>query len=311
MENPERCILCDGQVFELALTGRDRMRGLPGEFRVMRCKGCGLCVTEPRIREEERAKYYEPDEQVHAGKATRIGIYQKRLADRLQQAIGQGKGKRVLDIGCGQGAFLEMMRSRGFEVCGVELGAESSRIAREERGLNVITGDLSRLEVENESFDAALMSHLIEHVDDPVALLERVRDLLKPGGVALLSLPNYRCIERRIFGANWYPWCLPVHLYHFDMHSIRRTAERAGLMVEKITYLPFFFLVQNMRYALKKNGQATGGGSGDGLKTTVFRLNLAVSKMLGQWMPGEIMEIMVRKAALPQLKDERENAKTE
>jgi 2-polyprenyl-3-methyl-5-hydroxy-6-metoxy-1,4-benzoquinol methylase len=181
------------------------MRGLPGEFRVMRCTGCGLCVTEPRIPQDERAKYYEPDEQAGEGKATRIGIYQKRLADRLQRAIGNGAGKRVLDIGCGQGVFLEMMRDRGFEVCGVELGEESSRIARE-RGLNVITGDLSSLDAEKESFDAVLMSHLMEHVDDPVALLESVRDLLKPGGVVLISLPNYRCIERRIFGANWYPW---------------------------------------------------------------------------------------------------------
>jgi len=311
MENPERCVLCDGESYELVLTGRDRMRGLPGEFRVMRCMGCGLCRTEPRIPEEERAKYYEPEEQVQAGKATRIGIYQKRLADRLQRALGRSSGKRVLDIGCGQGVFLEMMRDRGFEVCGVELGEESSRIAREERGLSVVTGDLSDLDVEKESFDAVLMSHLIEHVEDPIALLERVRDLLRPGGVALLSLPNYRCIERRVFGANWYPWCLPVHLYHFDKHSIRRAAERAGLIVEKITYLPFFFLVQNTRYALKKDGQATGGGTGDALKTTVFKMNLAVSGMLGRLMPGEIMEIEIRKAALPQTKDEREYAKTE
>lgn len=291
----EACVLCNGESYELVLTGPDRMRGLPGEYRVMRCKGCGLCRTEPRIPEEERAKYYEPDEQVQAGKATRIGIYQKRLADRLQRAIGEGPGKRVLDIGCGQGVFLEMMRDRGFEVCGVELGEQSSRIARKKRGLSVITGDLSSLDAEKESFDAVLMSHLIEHVDDPVALLERVRDLLRPGGVALLSLPNYRCIERRIFGANWYPWCLPVHLHHFDMHSIRRAAERAGLTVEKIAYLPFFFLVQSLRYALEKSGQATGGGSGGGLKTAVFKLNLLFSKTLGRLMPGEIMEVMLRK----------------
>ncbi len=289
------CILCDGESYELVIAGPDRMRGLPGEFRVMRCTECGLCVTEPLIPEEERAKYYEPDERADSGKAARIRMYQSRLADRLERAIGPGSGKRVLDIGCGQGLFLEMMRDRGFEVFGVELGEESSRVAREERGLNVITGDLSSLDADKESFDAVLMSHLIEHVDDPVALLERVRDLLKPGGAALISLPNCRCIERRIFGANWYPWCLPVHLYHFDMRSIRRAAERAGLIVEKITYLPFLFLVQNVRYTVQKSGQATGGGSGGGLKTAVFKLNLLFSKTLGRLVPGEIMEVMLRK----------------
>lgn len=87
-----------------------------------------------------------------------------------------------------------------------------------------------------------------------------------------------------------------MHLYHFDTRSIRRAAERAGLIVEKITCLPFFFLVQNMRYALKRSGQATGGGSGDGLKTIVFKMNLAASNVLGKLMPGEIMEVMLRKA---------------
>ena len=226
-----------------------------------------------------------------------------------QPAVGPGPGKRVLDIGCGQGVLLGLMRERGFETLGVELGEESARVAREERGLDVVTGDLSVLDAERESFDAIVMSHLIEHVDDPVAVLERVRDLLKPGGTALLSLPNYRCIERRIFGVNWYPWCLPVHLYHFDMRSIRRAAEMAGLKVDGISYLPFFFLVQSLRYSAGRSGTTGGsdgkvcppsnaGGAGDSLKTAVFRLNLAVSDMLGRFMPGEIMEIEARKPAL-------------
>jgi len=176
----EGCILCNGESYELVLSGTDRMRGLPGEFRVMRCGECGLCRTEPRIAVDERAKYYEPDEKAGEGKAARVMMYQSRLADRLQRAIGNGPGKRVLDIGCGEGVFLDIMRERRFEVFGVELGEESSRIARDERRLNVVTGDLSSLDAEKESFDAVLMSHLIEHVDDPIALLESVRDLHKP-----------------------------------------------------------------------------------------------------------------------------------
>lgn len=277
--------------------GPDRMRGLPGEYRVMRCTTCGLCRTDPWIPEEERARYYEPEEQSGAGKASRIGMYQNRLADRLAKALGGDAGKRVLDIGCGQGVFLELMRERGFDTFGVELGEESARVAREERGLDVVTGDLFTLQAEQESLDAVVMSHLIEHVADPIAVLRRVRDLLKPGGIALISLPNYRCIELRIFGANWYPWCLPAHLYHFDKRSISQAAEMAGLKVNKVTYLPFFFLVQSLRYVLGRGAQTVGAPSagGDSLKTLVFRLNLAVSDLLGRFMPGEIMEIEARK----------------
>jgi SAM-dependent methyltransferase len=224
-------------------------------------------------------------------------MYQSRLADRLKNAVGGSSGKRVLDIGCGQGVFLELMRQRGFETVGVELGEKRSRVAREVRGLNVVTGDLFSLQAENGSFDAVVMSHLIEHVDHPIAVLERVRDLLRPGGLVLASLPNYRCVERRIFGSNWYPWCLPVHLFHYDSRSISRAAITAGLEVDRISYLPFFFLVQSLRYALGKGVQAAGSTdeSNDSLKTAIFRTNLWVSDRLGRFMPGEIMEIEARK----------------
>lgn len=293
----ERCILCGSQSWKQIVTGPDRMRGLPIEYRVLKCATCGLCRTDPQIKKGERAKYYEPDVPSGAGKTARIEIYQRRLADRLQKAVAGSSGKRVLDIGCGQGVCLEMMRDRGFEAYGVELGEESARLACEERGLNVVAGDLLALQAANESFDVVLMSHLIEHVDDPIGILDRVRDLLKPGGLVLLSLPNYRCIERRIFGANWYPWCLPVHLYHFDTRSIRRAAEMAGLKVDRVAYLPFFFLAQSLRYALGKGAQTTGttGKGVDSLKTVAFQVNLWISDLLGRFMPGEIMEIEARK----------------
>lgn len=300
---PDNCMLCGGTVARTIFSGPDRVLGLPGEYSVIRCTTCGLARTEPQIPVEDRAKYYEPEEKPEPGKDARIVFYQGRLAARIDKAVTE-KNRRVLDIGCGEGVFLDLMRNLGWETMGVEIGEESSRIARE-KGLTVITGDLFSRDIENRAFDAVVMSHVLEHLDDPVASLERVRDLLKPRGLLMLSLPNYRCLEAKLFKEDWYCWMLPPHLYHFDVRSVRMALEKAELTVDRVSYLPFFFLVQSMRYALKRDQRRTLGnmeepaGSGSRpknvIKTAVFKTVLTISSLAGRVMSGEIMEVMARK----------------
>ena len=303
------CILCGSEMAECIHSGPDRLLGLPGDYQVMRCPICGLARTEPQIPVEARARYYAPEAGAGAGKARRIVLYQSRLAVRLDKALPSDGGRRVLDVGCGEGVFLALMRERGWQAVGVELGEESARIAREERGLDVRTGDLFSLDAEPSSFDAVVMSHVLEHLPDPVGALARVRELLEPGGMLMLSLPNYRCLESRVFRGNWFPWCLPPHLYHFDVRSVRMALERVGLEVVRITFLPFFYLPQSLRYVVRKAtevGRQSDSAKRDGarrqiadftdiLKTTVFGLSLAASSCFGRWMPGEVLEVEARK----------------
>lgn len=302
-----KCILCGSEDAELIFSGPDRLLGLPGTYSVICCRSCGLARTEPQIPVEQRSIYFEPDEGAEQGKNDRVNQYQGRLATRIDRAVKSESKRRVLDIGCNDGAFLELMRYRGWDAMGVELGEESSRVAREEKGLSVVTGDMFNQELPPGAFDAVVMSHVLEHLADPIEALKRIHTLLKPGGMLMLSLPNYSSPEAKIFKKNWYCWALPPHLYHFNRRSVGAAIEKAGLRVDKVTYLPFFFIVQNLRFVRGTGGlnQATPDSEGDApakrsgvkdfLKTIIFRSMLTTANITGRFMPGEIMEIEARK----------------
>jgi SAM-dependent methyltransferase len=83
--------------------------------------------------------------------------------------------------------------------------------------------------LEPAGYDVAVFQHSLEHVGDPVADLRRVRAALQPGGVVLVTVPNFSCWQRRRFGSRWYHLDLPRHRVHFTAAALRRAVEAAGL----------------------------------------------------------------------------------
>ena len=86
------------------------------------------------------------------------------------------------------------------------------------------------------NIDAVVMSHLIEHVYDPVATLSEVRRILRPGGVVLMEMPNAGSLGRYVFGGYWYDWDVPRHLFLFDLRTLGLCCARAGLRIRRVVY---------------------------------------------------------------------------
>ena len=101
--------------------------------------------------------------------------------------------KRVLSVGCAAGKTEEVLVKRGIEVVGVELNPEDAKIARE-RGLTVLEGDASEIDVNinGQFYDCVIYADVLEHLPDPVAVLKRHVEYLKPGGIVYVSVPNFR-----------------------------------------------------------------------------------------------------------------------
>jgi len=136
-------------------------------------------------------------------------------------------GSRVLDVGFGSGAFLENAMAAGWEVAGVDQDEKAVTNAKV-RGLNVRQGGIEEYADEPESFDAITLSHVIEHVHDPVAVLHGVFGRLKPGGMLYLDTPNLESLGHRDFRRNWLHLDPPRHLVIFCRNSILRVLEEAG-----------------------------------------------------------------------------------
>lgn len=145
-----------------------------------------------------------------------------------------GRTKRVLDIGCGNGRFLDVARDNGWIAAGVEPDPVSGQLARE-RGFDVRSSTDEWLG-EPASFDAITISHVIEHLHDPLSLLHRAHSLLREGGTIFVDTPNVNAAGHRLYGANWRGLEPPRHLVLYSRKSLRQVLESAGF--RKIRFHP-------------------------------------------------------------------------
>jgi SAM-dependent methyltransferase len=136
-------------------------------------------------------------------------------------------GSRLLDIGCGAGAFLKIASSLGYAVIGLDPDAEALRRVAE---FNVRQGSLPHTGFPDAHFEHITLSHVFEHLHDPHAALAEIARLLKPGGRIWLSLPNRDAIGLETFGKYWRGLEAPRHLVLPSQAGLQRLLEQHGFV---------------------------------------------------------------------------------
>jgi SAM-dependent methyltransferase len=139
----------------------------------------------------------------------------------------KGHTPRLLDVGFGRGEFLRSMRENGWQVQGLEPDQGAVEASRAE-GLDVQQGLIDDAPYPAESFDAITLSHVIEHLHEPVVSLTVCNRLLKSGGVLWIASPNIASRAHRCFGREWFGLDPPRHLVIFTRSSLERALLRAG-----------------------------------------------------------------------------------
>ncbi|MGA7871733.1 MAG: class I SAM-dependent methyltransferase [Candidatus Binatus sp.] len=140
----------------------------------------------------------------------------------------------VLDVGCGDGSVLKLAQELGWNAEGVDFDARAVETGRC-RGLSVRLGRLAEQRYPDESFDLVLMSHVIEHVHDPLATLREIRRVLRMGGTLAVTTPNAGSWGHRHFGPNWRGLEPPRHLQIFNTNSLTALARRAGFVQSDVS----------------------------------------------------------------------------
>lgn len=141
--------------------------------------------------------------------------------------ISSKSSATLLDIGCGNGAFLNRANEMGWTTVGCETDPDAWERCRDE-GLNVIHGDAFHTELDSLTFDAITLGHVLEHVADPCSLLTRVYELLAPKGIVWIALPNPQAIGLRFFKKHWGPLHPPYHLSIPTQSRLKLLFKRAG-----------------------------------------------------------------------------------
>lgn len=175
------------------------------KYAVYECRGCGSGFIYPRPDAAELAELHSSDayydhpyfqERRQLTDALRTQ-YERRLS-QLEQTVGSLKGKRMLEVGCDTGVFLEYaQKTAQLQVTGLDIFPRVVEVARK-RGLDVRAHALEAAALPQASFDILCAYDLIEHVEDPQAFLQEAWRVLAPGGVLVLETPNFDGLVYRI-----------------------------------------------------------------------------------------------------------------
>lgn len=197
---------------------------------IVRCRRCGLVYANPRPEATALLNAYEAvvDETYLEERDGRVLTFRRHL-EPLERLTGPANGRRILDVGCHVGIFLEIATERGWDAWGVEPSRWAAEQARR-RGLNVITGTLAHANFPDGFFDLVTLWDVIEHLSDPRAELVEVHRVLKPGGLVCLHTMDIESPFARLLGHRW-PWLMEMHLYYFSRSTLAALLTRTGFEV--------------------------------------------------------------------------------
>ncbi len=282
MSNVEpRCPICDQSAL-YDFSSRDLMFNLFERYDYHRCTQCTLIFQHPSPTPETISRFY-PDEYDVYEESTRLKKISPLRAAILRQDHGYThlkasrwqhilanilklfstddieipyvKDGQLLDIGCGNGRFLDGMQQLGWKVKGVEFNASAVNTCRKSN-LDVHHGDLSSANLTGSSFDVVNLSHVIEHVPDPKALFAEISRVLKPGGLFVIKTPNSEALGRALFSTNWFANEVPRHLFLFSKQNLATLGAQCGLKMTEIrTSTSPKIILNSVDYVINNRGK--------------------------------------------------------
>jgi SAM-dependent methyltransferase len=200
------------------------------------CRRCGLVYANPRLSRDRLDAFYR--DRVYPQYLGRDGRFTPRLIESSRKQARETfdyfvsradvalRGARVLEIGCGLGDFLLLSRDAGAHVSGVEMDGLYADVAERDRGLPIVRTHIEHHRFD-QRFDVIALFHVLEHLEDPGALLEKIRTLLATQGKLLIEVPN-------LMGN----WRMPPgeffrleHLYNFSPATLTQLLRRSGFAV--------------------------------------------------------------------------------
>lgn len=169
-------------------------------------------------------------------------------ASLLERIESRTSGRRLADLGCWVGFLPAVAQARGWTAIGVEPSEFASAYARDVLGADVRTGDLFGHGLPRGEFAAVVMADVIEHLPDPGAALDRAAELLAPGGVLALALPDAGSRLARLMGKRWWS-VIPTHVQYFTRSSLATLLSRHDFRIVEMETAPKAFTV---RYYLSR-----------------------------------------------------------
>lgn len=251
------CKICGNVQGNRTVIARERLLNMRDEFQYVECANC-YCLqivrTPANLSDYYPGGYYSYREPRFGMKLNPFVFFLKRSLLRHYLAKFDPAGaflslflphpfhwmkpgllefnSSILDIGCGSGRVILSMERSGFKnLTGIDPYLEKD--IKTTGNLKILKKDLFEMSGE---FDFIMMHHAFEHMDEPVKVLQKVKELLKPGGKLLIRIPVSNSHAWRKYRTHWFALDAPRHLFLHNTFSIHLLAGKAGLEIEEIKY---------------------------------------------------------------------------
>lgn len=239
------CPACESREARILFEATDRLyQTTRKRFRVIECRYCRLLRLDPRPAPGELSRYYPDNYWFFEGRdaASRLAEAYRRFVLRdhvrfVRRALeGCGEDGLVLDVGCGGGLFLAMLRDGGQRVAGLDFSCDAAIVAWRRQAVPVVCASLARAPFAPASCAAVTMFHVLEHLYDPASYLEAAHRLLKPEGRLVVQVPNASSWQFFLLGENWSGLDVPRHLIDFRQRDLEVLLDQCGFEIVRFKH---------------------------------------------------------------------------
>ncbi|HEY9772520.1 MAG TPA: class I SAM-dependent methyltransferase [Planktothrix sp.] len=209
-------------------------------FKTLVCSACKFAYSFPRPTPAQLDEVYSSD--YFEGNTGKVGYADYRdMPEANMHAMWKEfneyaplddiRPRTILDVGCATGAFLSGAKAAGWNCIGIDRVDSALAVAREHYGIETINGDIADIDLPLNSIGVATMWHVLEHLVDPLASLKRAYELVAPGGLLFIEVPNWDSLGRVIRGPLWANLRPPEHISYFSTVSLPPAVKQAGFIV--------------------------------------------------------------------------------
>ncbi len=232
------------------------------EFKIIENSEYGFLETTPQPSEEKLPLYYKSDDYIsHTDSKRNIfeTIYHSIRKIALKKKVKLINSfslddKKLLDIGCGTGDFLQVAKQNNWSVFGIEPDINARTIANKKTKNSVFNNDeLTKFRAG--SFDVITLWHVLEHIPNLEDYIRLLKKLLKPNGVLIIAVPNYKSYDAKHYKSFWAAYDVPRHLWHFDKNSISKLFLKFSMTVVNIKPMLFDSFYVSLLSEKYKNGR--------------------------------------------------------
>ncbi|MDO5969139.1 class I SAM-dependent methyltransferase [Flavivirga aquimarina] len=231
-------------------------------FQLIQNTEYGFLETTPQPSSEKLPDYYKSEDYI-SHTDTQRNLFEKvyhlirriSLKKKLKLINAfTSKEKKLLDIGCGTGDFLQTTKQDNWNIFGIEPNDQARKIANKKTNNSVFKIE-ELLKFESESFDIITLWHVLEHLPNLEEHVAIFKKLLKPNGTLIIAVPNYKSYDAAYYKTFWAAYDVPRHLWHFNKISVSKLFAKVSMKIIKTKPMPFDAFYVSLLSEKYKNGK--------------------------------------------------------